>query len=57
MAIDLIDWKTDEIEYAANVVAEYLLDMYKDDKQMQEAPKRFFKSAFQAMFDQLQIGA
>lgn len=53
MVIYLIDWKADEIEYAANAVAEYLLDMYKNDKQMQEALKRFFKSAFHVVFDRI----
>ncbi len=53
MVIYLIDWKTDEIEHAANAVAEYLPDMYKDDKQMHEALKRFFKSAFHVVFDRI----
>lgn len=53
MVIYLIDWKADEIEYAANAVAEYLMDMYKDDKQMQNALKRFFRSAFYVAFDRI----
>lgn len=53
MVIYLIDWKADEIEYAANAVAEYLMDMYKEDKQMQEALKRFFASAYHVVFDKI----
>lgn len=53
LVIYLIDWKPDEIEHAANAVAEYLLDMYKNDKQMQDALKRFFRSAFYVAFDRI----
>lgn len=53
MVIYLIDLNPDQIEYAANAVAEYLLDLYQNDDQMQEALKRFFQSAFQVAFDRI----
>ncbi len=53
LVIYLIDWKQDEIEFAADAVAEYLMDMYQEDKQMQEALKRFFASACYVVFDKL----
>lgn len=53
MVIYLIDLNPDQIEYAANAVAEYRLDLYQNDDQMQEALKRFFQSAFQVVFDRI----
>lgn len=53
LVIYLIDWEIDEIEFAANAVAEYLLDMYKSDKHMQDALKRFFASAKNVIFDKI----
>lgn len=53
MTIYLIDFKPEKIEFAANTVAEYLMYLYQNDKQMQEALKRFFASADHMVFDQI----
>lgn len=53
MVIYLIDWNPDNIEYAADAVAEYLLDLYQNDEPMQAALKRFYQSAFQVVFDRI----
>lgn len=51
--IFLVDLKMKDIEFAANAVAQYIMDMYSVDKKMQKALERYFASSPYACFDKI----
>lgn len=53
MVIYLINLKVDELEYAADAMASYLMEMYASDREMQRALERYFASAPVAIFDRI----
>lgn len=53
LVIFLIDIKVNEIEFAANAVAEYLMDMYSSDPVMIKALERYYASSPIVCFDKI----
>lgn len=43
MAIFLFDLKNDEIAYISNAIAQYLLNIFENDKEMEKTLKKFFE--------------
>ena len=53
LVIYLVDLKMAEREYAGNTVAQYLMDMYKSDREMCRALEAFFASSPVVIFDRI----
>lgn len=53
LVIFLVDVKMADVEYAADMVAQYLFNLYKDDNDMQKALEKYFASAPIACFDKI----
>lgn len=53
LVIYLVNLKMAEREYAGNAVANYLLDMYKSDREMCRALEAFFASSPVVIFDRI----
>lgn len=53
LTIFLIDLKMDDVEYAGNAVALYILNLYDGDPVMKRAVERYFDSSPIAVFDKL----
>lgn len=53
LVVFLVDLKMKDLEHAGNAVANYLLDMYADDLEMQQALKANFASAPFVCFDRI----
>ena len=53
LVVFLVDLKMKDLEYAGNAVANYLLDMYKDDLDMQQALKAYFAASPFVCFDRI----
>ena len=53
LVVFLVDLKMKDLEHAGNAVANYLLDMYADDLDMQQALKAYFASAPFVCFDHI----
>lgn len=53
LTIFLIDLKMDDIMYAGNAVALYILDIYDGDKAMKRALERYFESSPIVVFDKI----
>lgn len=53
MTIFLINVKVGEVEYVADMIAHYLLELYKTDKKMIKALKNMFKIYTLTCFDRL----
>lgn len=51
--IFLIDLKMKDLEFSANAVAQYIMDMYSADKKMQKALERYFASSPYVCFDKI----
>ena len=53
LVVFLVDLKIKDLEYAGNAVANYLLDMYADDLEMQQALKVYYASSPSVCFDRI----
>lgn len=53
MIIYLVNLKVDDLQYAADAMADYLMEMYASDSEMQRALMQFFASAPITIFDKI----
>lgn len=53
LVIFLVNLKMDDLEFAGNAVAQYLMDMYSSDVFMQRALERYFASSPFVCFDKI----
>lgn len=53
LVIFLVDLKQKDLEFTANIVANYLMDIYAEDSEMVAALNRFFASSPVAIFDKI----
>lgn len=53
LVVFLVDLKMKDLEYAGSAVANYLLDMYMDDLEMQQALKAYFAASPFVCFDRI----